>query len=109
MIKADPDNIAKVAKTSKRGSAKGERRGGRKKGTPNKRTADIVERLKGVDIVGELLEIARTTEKEETKVTVYKELMKYVYPQRKAVEMDVASGFVVNINNKAVEVERDKL
>ena len=60
--------------------------GGRKKGTPNKRTADIVERLKGVDIVGELLEIARTTEKEDTKVTVYKELMKYVYPQRKAVE-----------------------
>jgi hypothetical protein len=60
---------------------------GRKKGTPNKRTADIVERLKGVDIVGELLEIARTTEKEDTKVTVYKELMKYVYPQRKAVEI----------------------
>lgn len=60
--------------------------GGRQKGTPNKRTADIIERLKGVDIVGELLEIAKTTEKEETKVTVYKELLKYVYPQRKAVE-----------------------
>lgn len=59
---------------------------GRKKGTPNKRTADIIERLKGEDIVGELLEIAHTTEKEETKVTVYKELLKYVYPQRKAVE-----------------------
>lgn len=61
--------------------------GGRQKGTPNKRTADIVERLKGVDIVGELLEIARTTDKEDTRVTVYKELLKYVYPQRKAVEM----------------------
>lgn len=61
--------------------------GGRQKGTPNKRTADIVERLKGVDIVGELLEIARTTEKEDTRVTVYKELLKYVFPQRKAVEM----------------------
>lgn len=87
MIKADSNNITKVVKTSKRGAAKGERRGGRAKGTPNKRTADIIERLKGVDIVGELLEIARTTEKEETKVTVYKELMKYVYPQRKAVEI----------------------
>ena len=86
MIKTD--DLAKVEKSShKGGSKKGERRGGRKKGTPNKRTADIIERLKGVDIVGELLEIAHTTEKEETKVTVYKELMKYVYPQRKAVEI----------------------
>ena len=88
---AEKDVMTKVVESSQRktrgGSKKGERRGGRKKGTPNKRTADIIERLQGVDIVGELLLIAATTEKEETKVTVYKELMKYVYPQRKAVEI----------------------
>ena len=85
MIKADSEDRESNG-TFKKGRKKTEG-SGRKKGTPNKRTADIMERLKGVDIVGELLEIARTTEKEETKVTVYKELMKYVYPQRKAVEI----------------------
>lgn len=60
---------------------------GRKKGTPNKRTADIIERLEGIDIVGELIAIAKSTDREDTRVTVYKELLKYVYPQRKAVEM----------------------
>lgn len=67
---------------------------GRKKGTPNKRTAEIQERLKGVDIVGELLEIARTTKKEETKVSVYKELLKYCYPQLKAVDVDMGNSSV---------------
>ena len=89
MSKVDENETVKVSKNDgkfKKGQARPEG-AGRKKGTPNKRTADIVERLKGVDIVGELLEIARTTKKEDTKVTVYKELMKYVYPQRKAVEI----------------------
>ena len=85
MIKADSESRESNGQFTK-GHKKVEG-SGRKKGTPNKKTADIIERLKGVDIVGELLEIARTTEKEETKVTVYKELMKYVYPQRKAVEI----------------------
>lgn len=86
---SNENETVKVSKNNgkfKKGSKRPEG-AGRKKGTPNKRTADIVERLKGVDIVGELLEIARTTKKEDTKVTVYKELMKYVYPQRKAVEI----------------------
>lgn len=85
MIKDDSNNRENNG-TFKKGGKRPEG-AGRKKGTPNKRTADIIERLKGVDIIGELLEIARTTDKEETKVTVYKELMKYVYPQRKAVEI----------------------
>lgn len=82
--------------------------GGRRKGTPNKKTSEIIERLKDEDIVGSLLEIANTTEKEEVKLRVYIELMKYIYPQRKAIEMNNdIGGYVVNINNKAVEVERD--
>ena len=62
------------------------KKGGRKKGTPNKRTSDIIERLKDNDIVGSLLDIAQNTDKDEIKVTIYKELLKYIYPQRKAVE-----------------------
>ena len=87
MIKDDSN---KTVRNSKGQFQKGVPRlanAGRKKGTLNKRTVDIMERLKDVDIVGKLLEIANTTDKEETKVTVYKELMKYVYPQRKAVEI----------------------
>ena len=89
MLKTDDDDISKVDESRNKVGRKkgGEKTGGRKKGTPNKRTADIIERLKGEDIVGELLEIAHTTQEESTKVTVYKELMKYVYPQRKAVEI----------------------
>lgn len=70
---------------------------GRKKGTPNKRTAEIAERLKGIDIVGELLKIARTTDKDDLKVTVYKELLKYAYPQLKAVELDLDKSTGINI------------
>jgi hypothetical protein len=83
---------------------------GRKKGTKNKLNLGVAETLqeRGKDCVDEMLAIAENTDKEEVKLMVYKELLKYVYPQRKAVEMsgDVG-GYVVNINNKAVEVERD--
>ncbi|MBS4760961.1 MAG: hypothetical protein KHX03_09720 [Clostridium sp.] len=92
-------NTAKVIKNSgqfKKGQTK-PANSGRKKGTPNKKTAEIFERLKGVDIVGELLAIARTTEKDELKVAVYKELMKYVYPQRKAVALGINETAGINI------------
>ena len=84
--------------------------GGRVKGTKNKLNMGVVEALeqRGIDCVEEMLKIAEQTEKEDIRLTVYKELLKYVYPQRKAVEVDSATGgFVVNINNKAVDVERD--
>ncbi len=76
--------------------------GGRKKGTPNKRTADIIERLKKEDIVGSLLEIAHTSENEDTKVTVYKELLKYCYPQRKAIDLQTDEIKLPEINIKGI-------
>lgn len=42
---AGQPSSAKVAKTSNRGSAPGERRGGRKKGTPNKHTAAVKDMI----------------------------------------------------------------
>lgn len=61
---------------------------GRKKGTKNKNNFGVQERLeqKGVNCIDEILEIARTTEDEQIRFQCYKELLKYVYPQRKAVE-----------------------
>ena len=94
--------MSKVEKNSGKFEKGHTKTGGRKKGTPNKRTADIIERLKGEDIVGSLLEIAHTTEKEETKVTVYKELLKYVYPQRKAVEIETENIPMPVINIKGI-------
>lgn len=61
---------------------------GRKKGTKNKNNIGVQERLeqKGINCIDEILEIARTTEDEQIRFQCYKELLKYVYPQRKAVE-----------------------
>lgn len=65
-----------------------EKTGGRKKGTPNKNNLGVKERLeeKGINCIDEILEIARTTEDEQIRFQCYKELLKYVYPQRKAIE-----------------------
>ena len=83
---------------------------GRKKGTPNRLNMGVSEALeeKGIDCVDELLKIAQNSDKDDIKMAVYKELLKYIYPQRKAVEMsgELAGGYVVNINNEAVDVER---
>ena len=62
---------------------------GRKKGTPNKLSLGVDEKLKekGIDCIEEMLKIANETENMDLRFAVYKELIKYVYPQRKAVEM----------------------
>ena len=64
---------------------------GRKKGTKNKLNIGVAEALndRNIDCVEELINIAQTTEKDDLRFAVYKELLKYVFPQRKAVEMDV--------------------
>ena len=66
-----------------------EKTGGRQKGTKNKLNLGVEDALnaRGIDCVEEMLKIAQTTDKEDIRLTVYKELLKYVYPQRKAVEI----------------------
>lgn len=73
--------------TFKKGDAKPEN-SGRKKGTKNKNNLGVQERLeqKGINCIDEILDIARDTEDEQIRFQCYKELLKYVYPQRKAVE-----------------------
>lgn len=101
---------AKVQKNSgqfQKGSAR-PANSGRKKGTPNKRTAELQEILGSFNPAEKLMELYKNTDKEDLKVLICKELMKYIYPQRKAVDTNITGGgFVVNLNHEAVEVERD--
>jgi hypothetical protein len=63
--------------------------GGRQKGTPNKRTQDLMEKCVqfGVDPFEVLLDIARNSDKEENRAMAAKELCQYIYPKRKAIEI----------------------
>lgn len=70
----------------------GRKTGGRVAGTPNKRTQDLMERLDalGVDPVNGLAAIARDeTAPLELRARVQMELMGYLFPKRKA--LDVSS------------------
>jgi hypothetical protein len=73
----NPDAIiAKVAKSG-RGSRPGERRGGRKKGTPNRSTRAIKELAQkhGAEVIEELARIAFNAESEFARVAAIKELL----------------------------------
>ncbi len=64
--------------------------GGRKKGTPNKKTQDLEDRLKtlGIDVpsqIGALLPQLHT----EKQVDILMGLMAFLYPKRKAVEQQI--------------------
>lgn len=80
--------MTKVEQKSQRGgSKKGERRGGRQKGTPNKRTLNFIDELGNFKPVKELLVLYATSEDDNLKFSIIKEILKYVYPQRKAVDI----------------------
>lgn len=65
--------------------------GGRKKGTPNKRTKELMEILGSFNPAQKLMEIYNSSEDLELKASICKDLMKYVYPQRKAIDMDLSA------------------
>ncbi len=85
-----------------RGSKPGERRGGRKKGTPNKKSVDVKARLDelGCDPLEGMARIAREAlDKGDRALAgqMYKELIQYVAPKRKAVEMTGDAGGPIEI------------
>src|SRR3974377_682221 len=69
--------------------------GGRKRGTPNRRTADIQEKLAamGCDPIAGMAAIAMD-EKQDIglRAQMFKELAQYIAPKRKSVEMSGADG-----------------
>ena len=71
------------------GSKPGERRGGRREGTPNRRTLEIIEKLEalGCDPVEGMAKLAADENNSaELRGRMYAELAQYVAPKRKAVE-----------------------
>ncbi len=86
-----------MAETKVAKSSKGKRLGGRSKGTPNKRTQDVIERLKELDcdpIEGMAIIAKRAIEGDDLALAgqMYKELAQYVAPKRKAVEVTGKDG-----------------
>jgi hypothetical protein len=87
--------VAKVAGSKKMpggGSKPGERRGGRKKGTPNKTSQKATEIIQEqCEPLKELVRLAKVAEGQgdyPTAINTYKELAKYCYSQRKAIEVN---------------------
>ena len=78
-----------------RGAKRGERRGGRQIGTPNKRTIAVAEKLAalGCDPIKQMGQIAMDERVEvNVRVQVLKKLCQYVAPKRKAVAVTGEDG-----------------
>jgi hypothetical protein len=70
--------------------AQGRKTGGRERGTPNRRSVELAERLEALDCdpVALLASIATDTEADMAlRVKCSIELMAYLYPKRKAIEI----------------------
>ena len=76
--------MSKVDENRKR-----EKTGGRKKGTPNKKTLEFEKKLNecGFDAIEEAVCLFRNTEDDSIKANILSNFFKYLYPQRKAVEI----------------------
>lgn len=62
---------------------------GRKKGTPNRKTEDLMAKCeaKGIDVFEALLEYVTEPSTMELRLSALKELCQYLYPKRKALEV----------------------
>lgn len=68
------------------------RTGGRKRGTPNRRTQAVIERLEALscDPLEGMVQIAQQAQQEgdlSLAGAMFKELAQYIYPKRKAIEV----------------------
>ncbi len=80
----------------------GNKTGGRQKGTPNKRTADLLERLGNYNPLDALLAISQDEDTPlEIQVKINLDLMNYVYPKRKSVEFN--DKIDVSISEKSID------
>jgi hypothetical protein len=77
------------------GSKPGERRGGRKPGSPNRRTLDVIDRLAALrcDPIAGMARIAMDKKTPiEIRARLFSELAQYVAPKRKAMEHSASGG-----------------
>ena len=86
-----------------RGSKPGERRGGRQKGTPNRRTLEVQQRLSELDCdpIQGMARIAMNPEASlELQGRMYAELAMYIAPKRKSVEHTGADGAPIAVQQR---------
>lgn len=81
----------------------GQKKGGRAKGTSNKATRDVIEKLEalGCDPITGMAEIAALARKSgdlSLAGSMYKELAQYVAPKRKALEVSGNGGDPIQIS-----------
>ena len=87
--------------------ATGNKTGGRKKGTPNKRTQEVIDQLTALDCdpIEGMAKIALDEKNTpELRGRMFSELSQYIAPKRKAIEHTGESGepvtFVMNLGGK---------
>ena len=66
-----------------------EKLGGREKGSLNKKTLIFLDDLGNFKPVDELKKLYKATKDDNIKFAILKEFLKYMYPQRKAVEATI--------------------
>ena len=80
----------------------GQKTGGREKNTPNKRTQNLLELIevnhKGFNPVLELIEISKSANIDvDLRVSILKDLTPYLYPKRKAIELELENENFDNV------------
>lgn len=83
----------------------GQKTGGRTAGTPNKRTADLAERLEalGCDPLKGLARIAADPSTDTAlRARIYADLLPYMYSKRKALEVSGPDGDAIKIDNEQI-------
>ena len=70
-----------------------EKYGGRQAGTPNKRTLELIEQLdaRNFDVIDELLKLYPNLER-KGQAKVLCDLLQYLYPKRKAIEVEAGGA-----------------
>ena len=86
--------------------------GGRKKGTPNKRTQQVIDILNNLDCnpIEGLVSIAKIAmEKQDYALagSMYKELSQYAFPKRRAVEVSAEMNQDISINELTDQQRRN--
>ena len=67
----------------------GTKTGGRKKGTPNKKTTELMELLGDYNPIQRLIEIAKDENTSlDMQVKINLDLLPYIYPKRKSIDMN---------------------
>lgn len=81
----------------------GNKTGGRKKGTPNKKTKELLELMGDYSPLEALLKIAQDTKTPlDIKVKVNLDLMGYIYPKRKSIDcQDMINVQVINAQSSS--------